>query len=160
MRYYRYLMMVILVWMIVCGTVVSNKITHGKKTTTTTATTSSSGKKGNVWQRIGSYMFRTVDKIVHPILPYYQRMTRVIHSMHPMEFQMYLISLRAVNLTKAPTPAPSKNPSSTSAPSSPYPSYSPSIVVATSSAPSFPAPTLAPAQVIKFLRYYCFTTDK
>ena len=169
MRCYCRYLVVLLVWMVAHESVFGDTI-NSDITTTITAQPSTNVKVG-LLQRLGSYMLSTMDQIILPMRPFYQGMTRVIRSLHPVEFQMYKITLSAVNhTTAAPTPAPIKNPTivptssptmsptlpgQTMSPTLPVPSYSPTLAPsAPSYVPTF-APTLRP-QVNKDSNKYLF----
>ena len=142
MRCYCRYLVVLLVWMVAHESVFGDTI-NSDITTTITAQPSTNVKVG-LLQRLGSYMLSTMDQIILPMRPFYQGMTRVIRSLHPVEFQMYMISLRAVNHTVAPTPAPTRSPTM------PAPTMMPVI------APSY-NPTVAPTtQVNACLSYLCY----
>ena len=126
MRYCRYLL-VVLVWMAVHVSVFGD--TTYSDIIATTAPQPSTNVKVRLLQRLGSYMFNTMDQITHPMRPFYQGVTRVFRSLHPTEFHMNMISLRAANPTTIPTPPPTKNPTMptpTMVPSM-APSYNPSV---------------------------------
>ena len=141
MRKYRGLL-VLLVWMTALVSVFG--YTNLPDITTTT-TTSASSMNMKLLQRIRSYMFSTMDKITRPMRPICQGMTRVFRSLHPLEFQMYMISLRAVNHTNTPTSFPTLAAGLTHPPTL-SPSFRPttSPTIAPSVTPTYGAPTVPP----------------
>ena len=127
MRCYCRYLVVLLVWMVAHESVFGDTI-NSDITTTITAQPSTNVKVG-LLQRLGSYMLSTMDQIILPMRPFYQGVTRVFRSLHPTEFHMNMISLRAANPTTIPTPPPTKNPTMptpTMVPSM-APSYNPSV---------------------------------